>query len=223
MRLQLILTANTQLVPFDHLHQLTGAVHKWLGPNNKIHDGLSLYSFGWLRGGEIRQDGLWFPKGATWNISFFDDDHARLLLKGILAEPTVAFGMDIFEVREVAPPPFQEQHPFMTDGSAIIVRQKRLDGSREYMLWDNPATDEVLTQSFRRKLVSAGFSGDDLNVAVSFNRAYQPARTRKVAIKGTNHRGSECPVIIDGTPDAQYLAWTAGLGDLTGSGFGALR
>lgn len=222
MRLQLQLTPNIQPVPFNHLHQLTGTIHKWLGQND-IHNGLSLYSFGWLHGGEIRKDGLTFPRGTQWNISFFNDAHSRQLLKGLLAEPTAIFGMDIFEVREVEPPDFREQHPFMTDGSAIVVRQKRPDGSREYILWDNPGSDEALTQSFRRKLANAGFAGEDLDVTVRFDREYKKARTRKITIKGTNHRGSECPVIIEGTANAQYVAWTAGLGELTGSGFGALR
>lgn len=222
MRLQLQLTSNTQPVPFDHLHQLTGALHKWLGQND-VHDGLSLYSFGWLRGGDGQNGSLRFPKGAIWNISFHDDDKARQLLKGMLDKPDLGFGMQIFEIREVAPPDFQQRHYFQTDGSAIVVRQKRPDGSRAYLLWDDPATDAALTQSFQRKLTTAGFSGDDLAVNVSFDRTYQNARTRKIAIKGTHHRGSECPVVIEGTPDAQYFAWTAGLGELTGSGFGALR
>ncbi|QMW06734.1 CRISPR-associated endoribonuclease Cas6 [Spirosoma foliorum] len=222
MRLQLQLTPNTQPVPYDHLHQLTGALHKWLGRND-IHDGLSLYSFGWLRGGESRNASLRFPKGANWNISFFDDEKARQLLKGILDQPELGFGMQIYEIREVAPPPFQAQHYFLTDGSSIVIRQKRPDGSRAYLLWDDPATDQALTQSFQRKLIAAGFSGADLGVTVSFDRTYQTARTRKIAIKGTNHRGSECPVIVEGTPDALHFAWTVGLGELTGSGFGALR
>ena len=222
MRLQLQMTPNTQPVPFDHLHQLTGALHKWLGQND-IQDGLSLYSFGWFRGGESKNDSLRFPKGATWNISFYDDEKARQLLGGMLDKPDLGFGMQIFEIREVAPPDFQQRHYFLTDGSAIVVRQKRPDGSRTYLLWDDPATDAALTQSFQRKLTTAGFSGDDLAVNVSFDRTYQNARTRKIAIKGTHHRGSECPVIIEGTPEAQYFAWTAGLGELTGSGFGALR
>jgi CRISPR-associated endoribonuclease Cas6 len=223
MRLQLLLTPNTQPVPFDHLHHLTGAIHKWLGPNNDLHDGLSLYSFGWLRGGELRKNGLAFSKGASWNLSFFNDINARHLLKGLLDEPSVAFGMTVQEVREIAPPDFQARHYFQTDGSAVIIRQKRTDGTREYMLWDNPATDEVLTQSFRRKLSAAGFSGSDLDVRVAFDRNYQKARTRKITIKGTHHRGSECPIILESTPDMHYFAWTVGLGELTGSGFGALR
>ncbi|WP_338874997.1 CRISPR-associated endoribonuclease Cas6 [Spirosoma sp. SC4-14] len=222
MRLQLQLTPTTQPLPYDHLHQLTSTLHKWLGRND-IHDGLSLYSFGWLRGGESRNGSLRFPKGAIWNISFFDEEKARQALGGILDQPELGFGMRVAEIREVAPPAFQHHHYFLTDGSSIVIRQKRPDGSRAYLLWDDPATDQALTQSFQRKLTAAGFSGADLGVTASFDRTYQNARTRKIAIKGTNHRGSECPVIVKGTSDALHFAWTVGLGELTGSGFGALR
>ena len=222
MRLQLSLSPNTEPVPFNHLHQLTGAIHKWLGPND-LHDGLSLYSFGWLRGGESRNGSLHFPEGSHWAISFFDDAKDRLLLSGIIDEPEWAYGMKIHEIRAVDPPSFRQQHRFLTDGSSIVVRQKRLDGSRAYVLWDDPLADETLTQSFRRKLTTAGFTGDDLNATATFDRTYESARTRKISIKGTQHRGSEYPVIIEGTSDAQYFAWTAGIGELTGSGFGALR
>jgi len=223
MRLQLHLTPNTEPLPFDHLHQLTGALHKWLGPNNDQHDGLSLYSFGWLRGGESRNGALRFPRGAQWNVSFFDDEKARQLLAGMLRAPSVAYGMNILEIREVAPPPFRVVQPFATDGSAIVLRQKRPDGSRAYLLWDDPTTDEALTHSFRRKLMAAGFAGDDPAVRVYFDRNYPGARTRKITIKGIHHRGSECLVVVEGPPDVQEFAWTVGLGELTGSGFGALR
>lgn len=223
MRLQLQLTPNTKPVPFDHLHQLTGTLHKWLGPNNDQHEGISLYSFGWLRGGESRNGALRFPKGALWNISFYDDDRGRQILSGMLNAPEALYGMEIFEIREVAPPAFQANHRFFTDGSSIVIRQKRPDGSRAYLLWDDPKTDEALTQSFQRKLSAAGFAEKELDVNVRFDRDYTGARTRKIAIKGTHHRGSECPIVIEATPDVQYFAWSAGIGELTGSGFGALR
>ena len=53
MRLNLNLSPNTKPLPFDHLHMLTGALHHWLGWN-EAHDDLSLYSFGWLQGGKVR-------------------------------------------------------------------------------------------------------------------------------------------------------------------------
>lgn len=222
MRLQLHLTPNTEPVPYDHLHKLTGAVHKWLGPND-VHNGQSLYSFGWLRGGESRGNNLRFPQGATWNISMLDDEKGRELLKGLLDDPTWAYGMEITEVREVNPPNFRDRHYFYTDGSAVVIRQKRDDGSKAYLLWDNPAVDDALTISSQRKLALVGLTDNELAIRVSFDRAYQQARSRKITIKGIHHRGSECPVEIEGTPDALYVLWTVGLGDLTGSGFGALR
>jgi len=223
MRLQLLLSPNTEPVPFNHLHQLTGALHKWLGPNNTLHDGTSLYSFGWLQRGKERRGGLHFPQWATWNLSFHDSDKARQLVRGLLEQPTVAYGMRVVEVREQPTPPFAERALFYTDGSAILVRRKRTDGSKEYLFWENPEADEVLTQSFKRKLAGAGYQEDDLNVRVSFDRSYSKARIRKITIINTHHKGSECPVLIEGTPLALHFAWTVGLGDLTGSGFGALR
>ncbi len=222
MRYQLILSPNTEPVPFNHLYQLTGTVHKWLGENT-VHDGLSLYSFGWLRGGEVRKGNLLFPQGASWNISFFDDELAKQLLKGVLNEPSVAYGMQVQEIREIPPLPFNKQHIFQTDGSAVLARQKRVDDTREYLLWDSLAANEVLTNLLRRKLTQAGFTGEHLNARVAFDRAYPNPRTRKVTIKEVDHKGSECPVIVEGTPEAIHFAWLVGIGDLTGSGFGALR
>lgn len=223
MRLQLLLSPNTQPVPFNHLHQLTGALHKWLGPNNPLHDGASLYSFGQLQGGKSRSNMLSFPQGATWNVSFHDSDKARHFVSGILEQPDVAYGMRVNEVWEQPTPVFGQRSYFYTDGSAILVRRKRADGTKEYLLWENPESDEVLTQSLKRKLTTAGYQGEDADVRVSFDRDYTKARTRKIEIKKIAHKGSECPVIIEGTPEALHFAWTVGLGDLTGSGFGALR
>ena len=61
MRLHLYLEA-TQTVPFDYLPALKSAFHRWSGHNEALHDGLSLYSFGWLHGVEgeaIVQPSLW--------------------------------------------------------------------------------------------------------------------------------------------------------------------
>ena len=222
MRIRLQLSPNTEPVPFSHLHCLTGALHKWLGENS-IHDGVSLYSFGWLHGGKVEKKTLAFSQGADWNISFFDDELARLLIRGILEQPSVAYGMYVEQVQEVEPLVFSKQQIFYTDGSAILARQKRVDGSQEYLFWDSLAANEALTNKLRWKLNKAGFVGEHLNARVAFDRTYASPRNRKVTIKGIDHKGSECPVIVEGTPQALHFAWLVGLGDLTGSGFGALR
>ena len=74
MRLNLTLSPNTDSVPFNHLHWLTGTLHKWAGSDNALHDGPSLYSVGWLKGGHAEDGALTFPDGARWRLSFWDAD-----------------------------------------------------------------------------------------------------------------------------------------------------
>jgi CRISPR/Cas system endoribonuclease Cas6 (RAMP superfamily) len=52
---------------------------------------------------------------------------------------------------------------------------------------------------------------------------YPHARDKVATVKGTDHKGSICPVVVEGTPEAVQFAWTVGAGELTGSGFGALK
>ena len=53
MRIYLRTTPNDVIVPFDYQQKIVGTIHKWLG-NNEIHDKISLYSFSWLLGGNMR-------------------------------------------------------------------------------------------------------------------------------------------------------------------------
>ncbi|MEO0743509.1 MAG: CRISPR-associated endoribonuclease Cas6 [Bacteroidota bacterium] len=220
MRLHLRLSPNTEPVPFDHLHRLTGAVHKWLGKNG-LHDGLSLYSFGWLSGGKRRGDGLQFAGGAGWNVSFLSDEAADLLRRGIRQDPLVFAGMRVYELREQITPHFGEGARFLVDG-AVLTRQNRDDGGRNHLTFEDPASDATLTRTHRRKLAEAGSTESD-EVAVRFDRSYEKARTKLVTIKGTEYRTSECPVIVEGPADAVRSAWLLGVGELTGMGLGALK
>lgn len=221
MRLNLRLTGHTEPVPYDHLHLLTGALHKWLG-RNEIHDGTSLYSFGWLQGAAPKNGHLTFPRGATWRVSLYEEGMAKRLLAGLLRDPEVFAGMRVFEAQEQPVPAFSGCYRFLVDGP-VIARRKREDGSQDYLLHDDPAADEALTRVLRWKLRQAGFEGEHLEASVQFDRLYPKARTKLATIKGIRHKGSECPVVITGTPEAVRFAWLVGVGELTGSGFGALR
>lgn len=222
MRFNLRLTSNAAPVPFDHLHRLTGALHKWLGDANPEHDRPSLYSFSWLRGGKPVSDGaLTFDRGATWFVSIHETAVGRRLLDGILHDPEVTAGMRVFEAQEQAAPEFSGCCRFTVAGP-VLARARRDGGGREYLLWDDPRADEVLTRVLRYKLELAGFQGTHLDATAQFDRMYSGARSKLVTIKGTSHKASMCPVVITGTPEAVRFAWDVGAGELTGSGLGAL-
>ena len=98
MRLYLRLSPSKEPIPFNHINVLTGALHKWLGPNEE-HDGLSLYSFGWLRGPQKRtvfykgEKCLLFPQGMDWFISALDGDFLQRNISGIFHDPEIRWGV----------------------------------------------------------------------------------------------------------------------------------
>lgn len=226
MRIQLVLSPNIYPVPFSYLQDLRFALHSWLGPND-IHDDLSLYSIGWLKGGEKAGRSLNFPQGATWNLSFCDSDLGWELAKGILKNKKLAYGMTVEKALEVPTPRFESSMRFAVDG-AVLVRDKRADGSRECILWNDIRSDILLTNKLIQKMEKAGLDPKHRVVKVRFDRSYTKAREKVVTAKrmaegkDIQHKGSVCPVIVEGTPEAIEFAWFVGLGDLTGSGFGAL-
>ena len=220
-RLVLTLSPNTEPVPFSHLHRLAGAVHKWLGPND-VHDGLSLYSFGWLGGAKRVGDELQFPGGASWSVSFWSDASSDQLRAGVRRDPLVFAGMRVYEIREQITPGFGPAARFFVDG-AVLTRQNRGDGGRDHLTFRDPAASDALTRTLRHRLREAGLDGAHQDATVAFDRDYDKARTKMVAIKGTQYRASECPVVVRGTPDAVRAAWLVGVGELTGMGLGALK
>lgn len=222
MRIQLHFSPNYQPVPFNHLHYLTGALHKWLGPNEN-HDDLSLYSFGWLQKGEKIGKGLMFPQGATLNLSFHESEKAWEVARGILEDPAWRYGMRVTKALEQPYPAFATKARFMTDRGGIILRYKKEDGKRDYMDWTNPNSSEALTRILRRKMEKAGFLSEDLKATMEFDKTYRNPYTKKITIKKAEHICSVCPVIVTGTPKAVRFAWLTGAGELTGSGFGALK
>ncbi|HKJ33536.1 MAG TPA: CRISPR-associated endoribonuclease Cas6 [Balneolales bacterium] len=220
MRLHLKLSPNSEAVPFDHMHDLIAVLHNWLGWNEE-HDAMSLYSMGWLKGGVKQKDHLWFPNGADWQLSFYNKDMAMKLLNGLMDEPEVIYGMRVYESRMQITPDFGGHFRFKV-ASPVLARNVRDDFTRQHLTFKDEEADAALTRVLRKKLEKAGYETKDREVMVGFDRSYPKAITKLVDIKGIKMKASMCPVIVHGTPEAVQFAWNVGVGELTGSGFGAL-
>lgn len=225
MRLRLQLSGNTDPVPFDYQHTLTGALHKWIGEGNDLHDRLSLYSTSWLHGGHAHaRTHLRFPRGADWLISFYDDELIEPLVNRILADSEVCYGMRVIQVAQQAAPRFGTSHTFKV-GSPVLARAAHKadePGHSKHLLYTDPEADDVLTQTLHHKMDVAGLDSIHKQTRVTFDRMYRGAKTRLVTIKNIQSRASVCPVRIEGTPEGIEFAWTVGVGHSTGSGFGCL-
>tara|TARA_R110002124_G_scaffold172942_2_gene340496 strand:+ start:519 stop:1178 length:660 start_codon:yes stop_codon:yes gene_type:complete len=218
MRLHLTLTPNTEPVPFNYQHQLTGALHKWLGQND-LHDKISLYSFSWLRGNAERvEGGLNFPNGAKWFISFWEEEYAQQLVKGILNEPSVFKGMNVTEVQIQENPEFGTSNYFKV-ASPVLLRMNLDDGSRKHLITTDEKASELLNERMKSKMLQANLNS---RVEIRFDEKYLNPKTKLVDIKGTKLKTNICPVLIEGDEEALKFAWNVGVGELTGSGLGAL-
>lgn len=189
---------------------------------NEIHDELSLYSIGWLNGSTATENGLDFPDGAAWNISFWDQRYEKRLIEGIRKDPEVAWGMSVRQINEVDLPEVTAKEQFFLD-SPVLVRKRLNGGTREHLLWDSEEADQIMTDLLRKKIKESGLSDEHQNVSVRFDRDYENPKSKLVTIKNVSHKASFCPVIVEGTEQAIQFAWCVGIGDLTGSGFGSLQ
>lgn len=222
MRIKLLLTPNLTIVPFSYQHHVIGVFHRWLG-ENKLHDGTSLYSLGWLSHGRmVNGAGFVYPKGAEWEVSFHDTATAMHFIERVNADQAFAFGMRVRKIEVTPAPSFSSTYRFGFN-SPILVRKDDENGQKLHLSYEDSEADELLTKTFRHKMRLAGLDGTHLESWMGFDRSYPKARTKVVSIKDIQHKANQCPVIVMGTPEAVRFAWEVGAGQLTGSCFGQLK
>src|SRR5450432_2694610 len=128
MRLYLRLTKNKELIPFNYQPYLTGALHKWIGDKNDIHDRLSLYSFSWLQNVDvINGKGILLKNDSYFFISAYDELLIKKILKGIISDPEVCFSATVFDVQIVEDPTFSNAEKFFVASPVFI--KKRFDNN----------------------------------------------------------------------------------------------
>ncbi|GAA3984758.1 CRISPR-associated endoribonuclease Cas6 [Hymenobacter antarcticus] len=221
MRLQLYLDA-PERVPFDYLPTLKSAFHRWAGHDEVLHEGLSLYSYAWLRGGRAGRGGIHFPEGASWFISAPDEELIHELVSGVVRAPEIGLGLRVADVRMQRAPEFATgEQPFRVAGPVFIKYETDRDQPADHLLPGHPLADAQLTATLCHKLRQAGL--DDTGAAVRFDPAFiATAKTKLFRYKQVQCRGSICPVLVSGSAEQIQFAWEVGVGHSTGIGCGAL-
>ncbi len=219
MRLNLRTTPNMKPVPFNYQRKLVGTFHKWMGKND-LHDTLSLYSLGWLSGGKATKGALDFKAGAHWSISSPDSDVLLKLINSIQAEPTIAYGMEVNEILVQHEPIFQSEARFVLQ-SPVLIKRTLEDKVEKYYYHTDDEAGALLSETLAHKLKQAG--KEHLKASVGFDRTYPKAQLKMINYNGVHIKGSICPIIIKGDPEAIAFAWNVGIGNSTGIGFGALK
>jgi len=218
MRIYLHLSKNKELIPFNYQLFLTGSLHKWMGKDNIEHGEVSLYSFSWLQNVDATKTGINLKRGSYFFISAYDEALIKMVMKGIMTDPSVCFGSFVSAVDVEETPNFSAAQRFSI-ASPVLVR--RFEGEKDnHIVYHDERASDYLTETMQRKLTLAGLPANDIKV--SFDKNYQNPRTKVITYKGIGNRANLCPVIVEGTPEQVAFAWDVGVGNSTGIGFGAL-
>ncbi len=224
MRIHIKTTSSKQTIGFNHLHLLTGTIHKWFGKND-FHDSTSLYSFSNLSGGKAGKNGLAFPNGATFFISCWDNELIKLIIKGIQDDPEMFFGLKVEELVLQENPDLTEKNLFLL-GSPVYIQRNLESGKKKFFYFGDSESSELLTETLTKKMKDAGLPEDE-TLKIWFDQNYHRKGTKKIDYKRGNQiiqiRANWCPVIIEGSPATKQFAWNVGVGNSTGIGFGAIK
>ncbi|MCI1648613.1 MAG: CRISPR-associated endoribonuclease Cas6 [Bacteroides sp.] len=218
MRIYLKTTPNSENVPFDYQQKMIGVLHKWLG-TNQLHDLMSLYSFSWLMNGKIIEKGFSFERGAKWFISFYDERYVKDIIKTILNDPEMFSGLTVTDIDIQETANLQEQNYFRL-ASPIFIKRK-IENNIQFYTFEDAEANDLLVETIKHKMELANLPVDE-TLKLSFDLNYLNKKIKKVRIHNIDNKCNMCPVIIEGKNYTKDFIWNVGLGNSTGSGFGAI-
>jgi len=223
MRITINFRSAGNALPFSYQHELAAAIHRWLGHNSLHGRAYSPLSFGLLSGLQKRGDFLFAQEAGSvrWWVGCWDEQVIERLIEGIHADSHAAFGLRVSRYNVQERPHFRDGRRVWLVETPVVLRRKRLNKVDEYVMWDAFDAGELLTDSLRKKIEANGL---DARVRLArFDIKYAKAKSKLIQIADTRVRGSLCPVIVEADALAHEFIWCAGIGALTGMGFGAVR
>lgn len=220
MRIYLKTSANTSVVPFEYQQKLVGVIHKWLG-ENEIHNSISLYSFSWLHNGKQVGNGFNFPNGASWYISFYDENLLKRIISKILVMPELFNGMKVTDVSIEENPDLSSRELFYL-GSPIFLKRYLIDKSEnKYYTYEDADSGEIMKETLWHKMQIAGIPIDE-TLEIGFDLTYVRKKIKYINYHNIRNKASMCPVYIKGKQETKVFAWNVGIGNSTGIGFGSI-
>jgi len=219
MRIHIRLSKNRETVPFNYQEKQVSQLHTWIGRDNDLHGKLSLYSFSWLKKGDLIPKRGWnFPYGTEYFISSHQPDIIKKIIERIQQDNYFGYGMEVNSLSLQQDPYFEEKQRFLV-GSPVFIKRKEAERFQFYFPGEE-RSDSFLTETLQTKLVEAGLPPE--GVKVEFDKNYKNPTQNGVSYKGIFNKGSICPVIVSGSSEQVAFAWNVGVGNSTGIGFGAL-
>jgi CRISPR-associated endoribonuclease Cas6 len=219
-RIELTLSHPEKVVPYNYQPKISAKIKEWANPHNS-EGGNAAFSYSWLEG-EYKSfrnlGGLFYSMGANMVISAYQDTLIEQLSKSISKKKMFLFGMKIRSHKVVDVPVFTKREYRFKVTSPVLIKKQVGDESR-YLTYKDKEANDRLTHIMQNKIKAAGLSGD---IRVEFNLKSPVKKLKLIDINGIKYSCSICGVVIKGDPELIRFAYTVGIGQRTGMGFGFL-
>lgn len=220
MRIQLKLSKNNEIVPFNYRETIVSKLHYWLGKNN-LHDYPSLYGFSSLQNGKLTAKGINFLYETSFYISSHDDTVISKIINAIQVNNDFGYGMKIQEIQFVSNPIFDDKPQRFLLNSPVFIK-RTIDNKKIHYTFKNDESSILLTESLITKMNFAKIKLDP-SLKIYFDKSYPNPKEKLIEYKGIKNKCSLCPIIIEGKPETKQFAYDVGIGNSSGIGFGFLN
>ena len=201
---------------------LRGVIHKILGKNNTEHDTFSTYSVSTLRGGKMVKGGISYPKGGFVYVSspdpiFLDKFWSNLIS---LLRTSEKIELHDMELLNVAIENIQVNKSY----DIIHVESLLLKNDNKWITFEDEEFIPILNKKSLAKLQGKGIglTDDDLK---GFNIKpfhFENAKIERPKIRNVVNPSSKVMLVVEGTEIARKTLYELGLGQSTGSSYGAV-
>jgi CRISPR-associated endoribonuclease Cas6 len=219
MRIKINLSKNEIDVPIQNQSYLNSWIHKCLGFNNKWHDAKSNYSISSLRGGKMNSDKqtLSFENGGYIVISSLDQELITSFLVGVMNNPEFSFGMKFVGVDYIKENMHEGWNHFATL-SPFIVKEYN-EGKYRFLTLKDENFQEKLKKYLIKKLSNYNLDLKGFDVKVGDNKSN---KVKRIMIRNVTNLANQCQISVFCNKKVAETLYHIGLGQSTGSGFGAI-
>lgn len=178
-----------------------------------------MLSFSWLQNTKATKEGINLSDNSFFFISAWDDSIIKKIVQGIMDDPTMFCGIRTNGVQIADTPMFNESSRFVM--ASPVLLKWRENGEVRHVTVEDDDFEEKLNINFKNKLQRAGFDTNSVKISIDPDSTYR--QTKMVTYNNIKNRASLVPIVIEGTAEQIAFAWSVGLGNSTGIGFGALK
>lgn len=222
MRIHLKIHSQGKIIPYNHQHLLTEAIHRWAGIEPGSSGLPAMFCFSNLKVQDYSERGLHLGEYTSFFIASPDNNLLQRLIKGVQASPEVFGHLTVEEIYIETPPDLTHKELFFPASPILIKRYLKGTDKIEFITYEDPQAGTLLKKTLQRKLSMFGLPPTD-DFSIQFAPYAGRARTRLTNYKGIYNKASICPIKIQGSREIKTFAWLAGLGHSTGIGFGAIK